>query len=218
MSSVGPAHGSWCNARTYPTKCRRCGERVFYFSCDCGCKVFFNRLGWPWPEHDRDRCWADSLVRTVDDSGRITVRLSRHVTVSRPPEFPGIEPELVRRVEDPQPSPIIAIQREAGLRVRVEGILREITTSKDPFRAFGLRRGTIGAAMLGAIGRQPVGQITVHVPSPGGVQIESYTAWVPTGLLEWEGIERGLVVLAELEAIAVGGDSTWFCNGFGPFG
>jgi hypothetical protein len=46
-------HGSWCGARTYPIRCGHCGQQVFYFSCNCGSKVFFEALGDPWPIHER---------------------------------------------------------------------------------------------------------------------------------------------------------------------
>ena len=45
-------HGPRCNARTYPTTCRRCRSRVFYFSCDCGSLVFFDNLGPRWSGHN----------------------------------------------------------------------------------------------------------------------------------------------------------------------
>lgn len=51
MYDGGPQHGWWCNAHTYPTHCKYCGAPVFFFTCDCGSKVFFDALGPPWPEH-----------------------------------------------------------------------------------------------------------------------------------------------------------------------
>ena len=51
VSYSGVSHGSWCNTKTYRTKCQYCRKRVFYFSCDHGCKVFFDALGDPWPLH-----------------------------------------------------------------------------------------------------------------------------------------------------------------------
>ena len=47
----GAAHGDWCNTKTYPINCKYCNKQVFYFSCDQGCKVFFDELGPPWPIH-----------------------------------------------------------------------------------------------------------------------------------------------------------------------
>ena len=47
----GVVHGDQCNTKTYPTRCKYCQETVFYFSCDHGCKVFFDELDKPWPVH-----------------------------------------------------------------------------------------------------------------------------------------------------------------------
>lgn len=47
----GTTHGTWCNTKTRLTNCRYCGSLVYYFTCDCRCKVFFDELGHPWTEH-----------------------------------------------------------------------------------------------------------------------------------------------------------------------
>lgn len=44
-------HGQNCKTKTYPMTCKYCGQKVFYFSCTCGSKVFFDDLGKPWPQH-----------------------------------------------------------------------------------------------------------------------------------------------------------------------
>jgi hypothetical protein len=53
----GATHGAWCNAQTRPWHCSDCGAKVFFFRCDCGCAVFFDKLGDNWPEH---QCRAPS--------------------------------------------------------------------------------------------------------------------------------------------------------------
>ncbi|MDR0473856.1 MAG: hypothetical protein LBH43_09345 [Treponema sp.] len=40
------------NSRTFPTLCKHCGEKVFYYSNDYGSKVFFDHLGGNWPIHE----------------------------------------------------------------------------------------------------------------------------------------------------------------------
>ena len=92
----------------------------------------------------------------------------------------------------------------------MEGILREVIRDRDPFRIFGHVRGTIGSAMLGRLARQPVGQITIHAARPGAEQFDSYTTWIPTDLLGE--IEHRHVLVADLEAIAVGNELIWFCD------
>ena len=59
----GATHGWWCNTKTYPTNCPSCNQSVFYFSCDCGCSVFFNKLGQPWPIHSCHSSQSNNHVR-----------------------------------------------------------------------------------------------------------------------------------------------------------
>ncbi|MCW3100154.1 MAG: hypothetical protein JWL77_5772 [Chthonomonadaceae bacterium] len=51
MNYRGVSHGHLCNAKTRPSRCKACKQKVFYFTCDCGSSVFFDSLGGNWPEH-----------------------------------------------------------------------------------------------------------------------------------------------------------------------
>lgn len=46
-----PVHGYWCGSRVFPIKCKYCGDRIYLFTCNCGCRVLFAELGSPWPLH-----------------------------------------------------------------------------------------------------------------------------------------------------------------------
>ena len=39
------------NSKTFPTRCKYCGERVFYYANEYGSKVYFDNLGGTWPIH-----------------------------------------------------------------------------------------------------------------------------------------------------------------------
>jgi hypothetical protein len=47
-----PTHTSSCYTKTFPCKCPDCNRNVYYLSCNCGSKVFFNSLGGIWPIHE----------------------------------------------------------------------------------------------------------------------------------------------------------------------
>ncbi len=70
--------------------------------------------------------------------------------------------------------------------------------------------------MLGRLARQRVGQITIHAARPGAEQFDSYTTWIPVDLLGE--IDHGHVLVADLEAIAVGNELIWFCDSVGRVG
>jgi hypothetical protein len=46
-----PTHREDCQTRTWKTTCPDCKKPVWFFSCTCGSKVFFDAKGYPWPLH-----------------------------------------------------------------------------------------------------------------------------------------------------------------------
>jgi len=64
-----PTHSSDCVTKTFRTYCPDCNCKVFFFSCNCGSKIFFDSLGEPWPQHlckNREIKEAIDLVRNSE--------------------------------------------------------------------------------------------------------------------------------------------------------
>lgn len=209
-------HGRWCGSRTFPMNCPTCQAKVYFFSCDCGSRVFFDDLGGSWPRHDCDTSWANSLARTTDATGRITVRLGPNVTAIRPSDFPGIDETLVARAKAKreQSDPIVRIDPEKGSERHVLGVLRELHRSANPLKAFRLPDTVMAWKFLDIIGQQPVGKITVHAEAEASDQQESFTAWIPASWVHDLRIKRGIAVFVQLVGIRVNRDTAWFCCGF----
>ncbi len=49
---MAPKHGPWCNSKTIRMECKYCDKLIFYQTCDCNSKVFYDSLGPPWPKHN----------------------------------------------------------------------------------------------------------------------------------------------------------------------
>lgn len=62
-----PTHGRGCITTTHPMRCDGCGSGIFYFSCTCGSKVFFEPLD-PFEEHFCPKAKASRL-------GKISLKL-----------------------------------------------------------------------------------------------------------------------------------------------
>ncbi len=60
-----PTHGDSCQTRMWLTRCPDCNDLVYFFSCSCGSKVFFDLNCPPWNPHE-DRC-VPYLVRYLKD-------------------------------------------------------------------------------------------------------------------------------------------------------
>ena len=46
-----PTHSINCYTKAYQTTCQDCNQSIWFFSCTCGSKVFFDDLGSPWTIH-----------------------------------------------------------------------------------------------------------------------------------------------------------------------
>ncbi len=215
-------HGEWCGARTWSTSCLSCSERVFYFSCDHGSKVFFDELGPPWPIHDCEKSWARGLRRFTDDNGDTVVELKPGITVTRSFAKPAsfkVDRSVISKAQRAKgkkaQDPIVAVEPERELRESPIGILREIKPWADPIKAYRLPDTAPGRASLGSIGKQKVGKITMHVPYPTEDYIESFTFWIPAKLLRDRRLERGVTVAVDLKRIQIiGCGYAWFCDSF----
>ena len=211
-------HGEWCEARTWPTRCPTCSEDVFFFMCNCGSKVFFDELGPPWPIHDCDTSWTRRLRRTTDETGRITVELSEGITIIRSPVSSEIEEGVIsnaRKRHSKASDPIVRIEPAKGSHKSCVGVLREINRHVRPLNFYELDNTAMAIAMLGPIGVQEMGRITVHAPSSIGDQTESFTLWIPSDLLREPRIVRGITVSLVMESVEIPGRGfAWFSDEF----
>lgn len=208
-------HGWWCNAVTFPTKCRGCNEAVFYFHCNCGSAVFFDALGEPWPIHDCETSWTRKLTRWTDESGAINVALKPGIRVRRP-ALGTIDATVVAAAERRQQrrDPIKAIKPAANASATVIGVIREKAVEVDLAKALKLSGATaMASAFLGPLGQGRWGRVTVHAPSPEGDVLHSYTAWVPTEVLSAVGSTKGVTVEMCLYVQAIPGkERQWVCK------
>lgn len=202
-------------------RCRDCQRRIFFFQCNHGSRVLFDELGPPWPQHDCDHSWASTRRRTVDERGRVHVELAPGITATRLPEDFTIDDDVIDLAHQASAARSRSRQRSGDI-VRQDptttaddfyvGTIREITRPVDALQWFGMSGTTMPRAGLRDLGRQEVGRLTVHVLF--GEDIESYTAWIPTVLLEGEGVGRNATVELRLTGLSILSPEptlVWFC-------
>lgn len=66
-----PNHAFGCTSRMFATNCQDCKAPVFFFCCSCGSKGFFDRAGFPWPEH-KDSC-IPYMIRVLRDVEKMPI-------------------------------------------------------------------------------------------------------------------------------------------------
>lgn len=169
MNSYGQAaHGKWCGARTFPMTCKDCGEIVFYFTCNCGSKVFFNSLGDPWPKHNclGNKPDKDEMINwdpeDIEEAFRSKVRhnYERLSQKNWKPAIRSILPEYDEKHQE-------------------IGVIREIVLDIDIYKKFHLDSiGIFGHTLLRELEETKHSQITVHVEDLSKEDIRSYTFFI----------------------------------------
>ena len=194
----------------------------FFFSCDCGSKVFFEALGYPWPIHD---CLSTTIP--VD---------TRPSTV---PSIPGVSFYRGLRDNDGLMRGLVHAPRNldpsASNRLRESQKHSRETVRMDPLgsspvdligvvqdrgkpnlaRRLGIQEGTIGYALL----RQKVGsgdlvQLTILVDDlgqdPAAIDLQSYTIICKSSSVS-KRVVAGSIVNAKLaQAEVLGGKTFWY--------
>jgi hypothetical protein len=188
-------HGAWCGSRTYPTRCRKCGAQVFYFSCNCGCKVFFDSLGWPWPVHDCDS--PDHILAQVD------IKIER--------EYRERVAKRQRRRRE-WAAPIRVCEPLDGKKVIETGVVREIGPV-NVYKKFGLAADApLAPKLLGELASDNFMQATIHLGGLGSDHLDSYTFLVRKK--DWDrigAIQGDLLSFVLVGKSFPGRESYWLC-------
>ena len=214
-------HGTICNTKTFPTKCPRCSAGVFYFSCDCGSRVFFDELGEPWPVHycvgghPRPRGTAGSDYEGPSSWGSMLDVSILRGTPPRTDLLPGlrsgtqsIDPEIVLRARESQirQRDTMAIDAMGSIAVEVVGVVQH-RSGPDLAKRYQLGRDSIGFTHLASrIGDTDPVQITIRVDEiatdPSAIDYFSYTFLCPRNQVGKK-VRTNVVLQARLDPVEV---------------
>jgi len=213
MADGMATHGIWCNTRTYPTRCRYCGEAVFFFSCSCGCKVFFDALGSPWPEHNCMERWIAELGS--DTFGQLMAwrMMQPGVSVGM-----TIAPEQGARLNGRAASlaalPPMECEPRAGDESDETGVVLEVCPVINLAKQLKIPVDTpMGNALFRALGTTEVGRITIQTGSLEEDENWLFVMYVPRSLMQKQSIVQGDLIRCKLRAVGVLGlPHVWFCD------
>jgi hypothetical protein len=205
-------HGTWCNTHTYRTRCRYCGEEVFYFSCDCGCKVFFDSLGSPWPEHNCMERWIAELGPQTFGQFMAWRMMQPGVSIGRTIANDHADRLRAQAEQRAKLEPIPCEPRPGDVTEEVGPIFevcQQINLAKQ------LRvppDSPLGAALLAALGRGPVWRMAIHTGSLEEDDFWRFTFFVSQDLMAKRSIVMGDLVRCRLRGIATPTGAVWLCE------
>jgi len=206
-----PTHREGCQTTTWKTICLDCRKPVYYFSCSCGSKVFFDSLGDPWPLH-ADSCpvyHARVMINSGSDPRDIRKLLDSHAKVSGipiPAELDqylsgyGAPGKIYYNDELPSDDPI-----------EIEGRIYEVNKINF-FKRFELDDNLIIRRLLGKLVTEPYLEVIVREDADQNIRIRKrWTFVVPE-----EGatkLRKGITVYATLQGKSIIDDlAIWVAN------
>ena len=211
------AHGWWCNTRTFPTVCKYCRGDVFYFSCDCGSKLFFDSLGYPWPIHrcaeykpspTLTRLGQEDLSRSLLSylSGNDAEQLSKFIDQRIERDY-AVEIQTAQAREKRSSRKTSWIVRQDpyhNCKTAERGIITELIPDADILKKAGVKAGSVGARALDKFVEKNLAQITIHTRALAEDESEncSFTFFAETSLVRRLGLVKGCIVVARLRGIA----------------
>lgn len=208
-----PTHDASCQTRIWETRCPSCGSVVFFFSCSCGSKVFFDLNHPPWNPHE-DSCIAYLIayLRDVESYSPEVIwqRVVEHANargVSIPAgireEIFGPRPTGQRRIR-----PIDVLPTD-GQEVRTDGQIMKID-QVNFFRRFNYVDNVLGRAILGDLIRRPHMEITLREdPDEETGYSNQYTFFVPQAQVARVGLRQNSRATAILVTRRVAGRRIW---------
>lgn len=222
------AHGWWCNTRTFPTVCKYCSGDVFYFSCDCGSKLFFDSLGYPWPIH---HCAEYKPSPTLSRLGQedLSGSVLSYLTDSEAEQLSQFIDQNIERdyaegirtaQEGEKRSPkkaswIIRQDPYHDCKTTERGIITELIQDANILKKANIREGSLGVSMLGKYATVKLAQITVHTSALAEDKSEncSFTFFVEASVVRQLGLVKGCFVVAQLWGIVVSPKHPiWVCE------
>jgi hypothetical protein len=191
------SHGKWCNAKTYPTKCKYCGKQIFYFTCDCGSKVFFDSLGGCWPIHT---CYCDE----EDDPYIIDPpKINRNWTLVDEEDEENVtfthESDITKNNKKGYEIPIIKIESKLNDKIEIHGEIIEVTDI-DIYKKFEMKETSIGAIMLkNQFPENNYIQLTIHSPIFEKNNKNSYNVLISKCEYNKLGLKKGFTIISVRE-------------------
>ena len=208
-----PTHRGDCETRIWRTYCPDCHKRVWFFSCTCGSKVFFDGKGFPWPEH-KNSCPIYNIRLMIQD-GVPAAQIRALLESEAKARGTKVPIDIRNYLDQNDRSGRVYIQHElpSDEPCEIEGIVR-LMNQINVYKRFGLDENLITRKILGELALQPFIEITVRERQIGSKRVLSeWTFLIPSSEVNHKSFHTGAVMRATLRSREViDEDPVWFAD------
>ena len=209
-----PTHRLGCQTRTFETRCLDCHQRVFFFSCTCESKVFFDKKGPPWPLH-RERC-IPYLIRVLrDETGISDKGILERVKDFATARHLVVPAGIYKQLSDGSYPPHLKLQvmniPPYDERIIVEGVILDLNSNINFFKKFDLRDNAIGHTVLGNLATGTWSELTVRqMHNELEYFAYQFTFYMPQDFVNKRSWRQGISIAVQLNYVhPVGRSAVW---------
>lgn len=205
-----PTHDLSCITKAFPTRCPDCKMAVFFFSCNCGSKVYFDDLGDPWPKHYCNKRNIRELLelmqdlerRSDDEIYKIITRFSKE----RGYEIPDDIYEIIDSVLANRTNKIFIIELNdlSGIE-DISGQVTDLTHHASFKSKFKIDlKNPMHKGLAGALLRNDYAEITIREKPDRENSCRQFKVYAKEPYLKKDPIKKGDFLLANIEEIPHG--------------
>jgi hypothetical protein len=212
-----PTHREDCVTKIWPTTCPECGEDVYFFSCTCGSKVYFDLPHPPWNPHE-NRC-IPYLIRYLTEEEHISGLRVRQIVeeysrTSGIPIPPDIHRRLVALENKGKTGIVINKVAPTNKECDIVGKIIEVKWQVNFIKRLRYSDNAIGRGLLGKLVKDSYVEVTIREdPDEETRYCNQYEFFVPLKIFEQSGLKQGARAFAVLNPhIVPGGQCIWLAN------
>lgn len=177
-----PTHEPGCQTTMFPAKCPDCGDKVYFFACSCGSKVFFDLNYPPWNPHEK-RCWMYHIRIMREIHGYpehyIADLIEREAT-ERNVNLPQDIFDEISEMRNHKPSKKLRIMEiPAGANsINIVGKIKNVNRNINFFKKFDYPDNIMGRALLGKLVNDSYVEITIREENPNTIDCSEFVCYM----------------------------------------
>lgn len=205
-----PTHLSSCTTLAFKTACPACNEIVWFFSCTCGSKVYFDDLGAPWPLHS---CKARRIIDTIEmvrSSSRMTEdEIYRLITKYEKDNNEHIGDDILEIIEEvigKRKYPFSTSEVDCNNDIDVvSGMVMEFNKVVNLYRKYGYEKdNSFSKAFLGELATDVFGEITIREKPDNKNVSKEYKILVKQSYYKAHAINKNDFILGTVKVVKHG--------------
>ncbi len=209
-----PTHREDCQTQLFPWRCPDCGDRVYFFGCTCGSRVFFDTPGPPWDLHS-DHC-IHFLIRELREirglnDNEIVRMVREHARETNVTPSKDIH-DYIDNQHGPKKLSVLEVLPGEDDQMTL-GVVREVNKVNFEKR-FGIEGTPLGRQFLGAFKHGVWKEIIIREPDKGKGKEPRYqfTFYVKDNVFDSSILRRGNIVIVHLKIIRVMGNKRFWVS------